>query len=73
MRALPLGVPKILVCTAAPEQVRIDTGTSDILLMHSLTPADEAHAFNEQMLGNASHALAGMIEHPARQIKTITF
>jgi uncharacterized protein (UPF0261 family) len=73
MRALPLGVPKMLVCTAVASDARIDLGRSDILLMHSVAHAKGAQGINEQVLGNASHALAGMIEHPARHIKTLTF
>jgi ABC-type branched-subunit amino acid transport system ATPase component len=64
MQALPLGVPKVMVTTAAA------IGTSDICLMHS---ASDDPGIHEQVLTNASHALAGMIEHPPRHLKTLNF
>ena len=67
MQALPLGVPKVMVATAG---TAADTGTSDVCLMHS---SSDDRGIHEQVLTNAGHALAGMIEHPARHLKTNTF
>jgi uncharacterized protein (UPF0261 family) len=67
MQALPLGVPKVMVSTAS---IATHAGTSDVCLMHS---SSGDPSLQEQVLANASHALAGMIEHPARYLKTLTF
>jgi ABC-type branched-subunit amino acid transport system ATPase component len=67
MQALPLGVPKVMVSST---DTATNTGTSDICLMHSASTEPGIH---EQVLTNASHALAGMIEHPARHLNTLTF
>jgi ABC-type branched-subunit amino acid transport system ATPase component len=67
MQALPLGVPKVMVSTA---DTATDMSTRDICLMHSSSDDRGTH---EQVLTNASHALAGMIEHPPRHLKINTF
>jgi len=57
----------VLVSTAG---TAADTGASDICLMQS---ASDDPGIREQVLTNASHALVGMIEHPARHLNTLTF
>jgi ABC-type branched-subunit amino acid transport system ATPase component len=62
--ALPLGVPKVMVATVAV------AGTGELCLMHSISDDPGLH---EQVLTNAGHALGGMIEHPPRHLKTLSF
>jgi uncharacterized protein (UPF0261 family)/ABC-type branched-subunit amino acid transport system ATPase component len=64
MRALPIGVPKVMVSTMASGDVRPYVGPSDICMMYSVTDVQGIHRISEQVLGNAAHALAGMIAHP---------
>ncbi len=65
MRALPIGVPKVMVSTMASGDTRPYVGPSDICMMYSVTDVQGIHRISEQVLANAAHALAGMIAHPA--------
>jgi uncharacterized protein (UPF0261 family)/ABC-type branched-subunit amino acid transport system ATPase component len=61
MRRLPLGMPKIMVSTVASGQVAQYVGVSDIMMLYSVADVQGVNAITEQVLGNAAHALAGMI------------
>jgi len=61
MRALPVGVPKIMVSTVASGDVRPYVGPSDICMMYSITDVSGINRISEKVLANAAHALAGMI------------
>jgi uncharacterized protein (UPF0261 family)/ABC-type branched-subunit amino acid transport system ATPase component len=61
MRALPVGVPKVMVSTVAAGDVARYVGGSDIMMFHSVADVQGLNAITEQVLGNAAHALAGMI------------
>ncbi|HZT27585.1 MAG TPA: Tm-1-like ATP-binding domain-containing protein, partial [Pseudolabrys sp.] len=61
MRALPVGVPKIMVSTVAAGDVARYVGGTDIMMFHSVADVQGLNAITEQVLGNAAHALAGMI------------
>lgn len=61
MRALPVGVPKVLVSTVASGNVAPYVGPSDITMMYSVTDVQGLNRISRQVLGNAAHALAGMI------------
>jgi uncharacterized protein (UPF0261 family)/ABC-type branched-subunit amino acid transport system ATPase component len=63
MRALPVGVPKVMVSTVASGDVRPYVGPSDICMMYSVTDVSGINRISEQVLANAAHALAGMIAH----------
>jgi uncharacterized protein (UPF0261 family)/ABC-type branched-subunit amino acid transport system ATPase component len=67
MRALPIGCPKVMVSTMASGDTRPYVGPSDICMMYSVTDVQGIHRISEQVLGNAAHALAGMIAHPVAQ------
>ena len=60
MRALPVGVPKVMVSTMASGDTRPYVGPSDICMMYSVTDVQGIHRISEQVLANAAHALAGM-------------
>ena len=63
MRALPIGVPKMMVSTMASGDTRPYVGPSDICMMYSVTDVQGIHRISERVLANAAHALAGMIAH----------
>jgi uncharacterized protein (UPF0261 family)/ABC-type branched-subunit amino acid transport system ATPase component len=65
MRALAVGVPKVMVSTMASGDTRPYVGPSDICMMYSVTDVQGIHRISEKVLANAAHALAGMISHPA--------
>ena len=66
MQRLPVGVPKIMVSTIASGDVRRYVGASDICMMPSITDVSGINRISEQVLGNAAHALAGMMAHGRR-------
>jgi uncharacterized protein (UPF0261 family)/ABC-type branched-subunit amino acid transport system ATPase component len=68
MRALPIGIPKIMVSTVAAGDVRAYVGATDIVMFHSVADVQGLNSIMEQVLGNAAHALAGMIaQMPTRE------
>jgi uncharacterized protein (UPF0261 family) len=66
MRALPIGMPKVMVSTVASGDVGRYVGPSDIVMMYSVTDVQGINSISEQVLSNAAHALAGMIAHQRR-------
>jgi uncharacterized protein (UPF0261 family)/ABC-type branched-subunit amino acid transport system ATPase component len=68
MRALPVGIPKVMVSTVAAGDVRDYVGASDIVMLHSVADVQGLNSITEQVLGNAAHALAGMVaQMPTRE------
>jgi uncharacterized protein (UPF0261 family) len=65
MRALPVGLPKVMVSTMASGDTRGYVGPSDICMMYSVTDVSGLHRISERVLANAAHALAGMMAHAA--------
>ena len=63
MRALPIGVPKVMVSTMASGNVAGYVGASDIAMIHSVTDVAGLNRISRCVLGNAAHALAGMMLH----------
>ncbi len=61
MRALPVGIPKIMVSTVAAGDVGKYVGGADIMMFHSVTDVQGLNSITEQVLGNAAHAMAGMV------------
>jgi uncharacterized protein (UPF0261 family)/ABC-type branched-subunit amino acid transport system ATPase component len=64
MRALPIGLPKVMVSTMASGDTRPYVGPSDICMMYSVTDVQGINRISEKVLANAAHALAGMMAHP---------
>ena len=60
MRALPVGMPKVMVSTLAAGDVRQFVGASDIAMMYSVTDVSGLNRISRVVLGNAAHAIAGM-------------
>ncbi len=63
MRALPIGVPKLMVSTMASGNVGSYVGACDITMMYSVTDLAGLNRISRRVLGNAAHALAGMMLH----------
>ncbi len=61
MRALPFGVPKLMVSTLASGQVRQYVGVRDILMMHSVVDISGLNRISRTVLANAARAMAGMV------------
>jgi uncharacterized protein (UPF0261 family) len=64
MRALPVGVPKVMVSTVASGNTAPYVGPSDICMIYSVTDVAGLNRISRRVLGNAAHALAGMLAHP---------
>jgi uncharacterized protein (UPF0261 family)/ABC-type branched-subunit amino acid transport system ATPase component len=67
MRALPIGIPKMMVSTVASGDVKPYVGPSDITMMYSVTDVSGINRISEKVLSNAAHALAGMISYASTQ------
>ena len=64
MRALPFGLPKVMVSTLASGQVRSFVGGSDIAMFHPVADLAGLNRLTKAALSNAAHALAGMVKAP---------
>lgn len=64
MRALPVGVPKLMVSTLASGDVRPYVGTRDVLLMYSVVDIAGVNRISRLVLDNAAAAMAGMVQCP---------
>lgn len=60
MRALPVGVPKLLVSTVASGDTRPYMGAVDIAMMYSVVDIAGLNRISERILTNAATAIAGM-------------
>ncbi|RYD85187.1 MAG: UPF0261 family protein, partial [Sphingobacteriales bacterium] len=65
MRGLPFGLPKICVSTVASGDTSPYLGTSDIILIPSLTDIAGINSLSRVFLTNAAGALKGMVEAEA--------
>ncbi|MGX5721613.1 Tm-1-like ATP-binding domain-containing protein [Shinella zoogloeoides] len=62
MRALPVGIPKVMISTVASSDVRKYVGASDIVMMHSVADVQGLNSITRAILANGAHALAGMVK-----------
>jgi uncharacterized protein (UPF0261 family) len=62
MRALPIGVPKVLVSTVAAGDTRPYIGTKDLTMMYSIVDIAGLNRISTRVLGNAAGAVIGMAE-----------
>ena len=63
LRALPVGLPKMLVSTVASGDTKPYVGTSDFSMMNSVVDVAGLNRVSRQVLANAAHAIAGMVAH----------
>lgn len=61
MRALPVGVPKLMVSTMAAEDTRDYVGGTDVTMMPSVTDVAGLNSISMRVLANAAAAMAGML------------
>ncbi len=64
LRALPVGLPKIMVSTVASGNTAPYVGASDIFMLYSITDIAGINQISNSILGNAANALIGMIQQP---------
>lgn len=64
LRALPIGLPKLMVSTVAAGNVAPYVGASDITMMYSVTDIAGLNPISRVILANAAHAIAGMVSAP---------
>ncbi|PAY07477.1 hypothetical protein CK489_17130 [Bradyrhizobium sp. UFLA03-84] len=62
MRALPVGVPKIIISSVASGDVGPYVGPADITMMYSVTDVQGLNSISRSVLGNGAHALVGMVK-----------
>jgi uncharacterized protein (UPF0261 family) len=60
MRALPVGVPKLMVSTMASGDTRPYVGAVDVTMMYSVVDIAGVNAISAQIMANAAGAIAGM-------------
>jgi uncharacterized protein (UPF0261 family) len=63
LRALPIGLPKLMVSTVASGNTAPYVDCSDITLMYSVVDVAGLNAVSRRVLANAAHAMAGMVLH----------
>jgi len=61
MRALPFGVPKLMVSTLASGQVQPFVGVRDIMMLNSVVDISGLNRISKVVLTNAAQAMIGMV------------
>lgn len=67
MRALPIGVPKVMVSTVAAGDVSVYVGTSDIFMYPSIVDVAGLNSISTKIFTNAALAIAGMVKFEVKQ------
>ena len=62
MRALPIGVPKLIISSIASGDVAPYVGHADITMMYSVTDVQGLNSISRQVLANGANALVGMVK-----------
>jgi len=65
MRALPLGVPKVMLSTLASGTVRQFVGDKDIVMLNAVVDIAGINRISRQVLSQAARVMAGLITYPA--------
>jgi uncharacterized protein (UPF0261 family) len=61
MRALPIGVPKLIVSTLASGDTRPFVGAVDVTMMYSVVDISGVNTISSRIMANAAGAIAGMV------------
>jgi uncharacterized protein (UPF0261 family)/ABC-type branched-subunit amino acid transport system ATPase component len=69
MRALPVGVPKVMISTVASGDVQKYVGPTDIMMLHSVADVQGLNTITRQVLSNGAQAMAGMIKARAEALR----
>ena len=64
MRALPVGVPKLMVSTLASGDTRPYVGAVDVTMMYSVVDIAGINSVSARILSNAAGAMAGVVRRP---------
>ena len=62
MRALPIGVPKLIISSVASGDIARYVGHADITMMYSVTDVQGLNSISRQVLANGANALVGMVK-----------
>ena len=62
MRALPIGVPKVIISSVASGDVGPYVGPADITMMYSVTDVQGLNSISRVVLANGANALIGMVK-----------
>jgi uncharacterized protein (UPF0261 family)/ABC-type branched-subunit amino acid transport system ATPase component len=62
MRALPIGVPKVLISSVASGNVAPYVGPSDVMMLHSVADVAGLNSVTRQILANGAAAIVGMVK-----------
>ncbi|MBR0700234.1 ABC transporter permease [Bradyrhizobium diazoefficiens] len=62
MRALPIGVPKLIISSVASGDVGPYVGPADITMMYSVTDVQGLNSISRAVLANGANAIAGMVK-----------
>src|SRR5262245_44840103 len=65
MRALPIGVPKVMVSTLASGNTAQYLGVKDIVMIPSIVDVAGLNRISREILARAAGAICGMVETPA--------
>jgi uncharacterized protein (UPF0261 family)/ABC-type branched-subunit amino acid transport system ATPase component len=66
MRALPIGVPKVLISSVASGNVAPYVGASDVMMLYSVTDIAGLNSVTRQVLANGAAAIVGMVKARAQ-------
>jgi uncharacterized protein (UPF0261 family) len=69
MRALPIGVPKVMVSTVASGDTRPYVGTRDVVMVPSVVDVAGVNRISARIFANAVGAVVGMVETPVPEIQ----
>jgi uncharacterized protein (UPF0261 family) len=69
MRALPLGVPKVMVSTLASGDTKPYVGTRDVVMVPSIVDVAGINRISARVYANAVGAVVGMADTPAPKIE----
>jgi uncharacterized protein (UPF0261 family) len=70
MRALPIGVPKLMVSTVASGDTRPYVGAVDVTMMYSVVDISGVNRVSAQIMANAAGAIAGMAKATMPQLES---
>lgn len=68
LRALPIGLPKLLVSTVASGNTQPYVDCSDICMLYSVVDVAGLNAVSRKVFANAAHAMAGMMRETAPMV-----
>jgi uncharacterized protein (UPF0261 family) len=70
MRALPVGVPKLMVSTVASGDTRPYVGAVDVTMMYSVVDISGVNRVSARIMANAAGAIAGMVAATVPELET---